>query len=76
MQCTSILEKKRGVCLDSELGHPDGYQVLEGRRVGPLIVLKYRRQIKKSDEVDKDYDVDKVWNGKYLYEQQNNNKNV
>ncbi|OXA51211.1 Protein Skeletor, isoforms B/C [Folsomia candida] len=57
--CTSILEKKRGVCLDSELGHSDSIQVLEGRRIGPLIVIKYRRQLKRADEADKDIDPDK-----------------
>lgn len=56
-----MLDKKRGVCLDSELGHADSFQVLEGRRVGPLTVIKYRRQIKKSDIVDKDFDVEKVF---------------
>jgi len=35
-------------------------QVLEGRRVGPVTVLKYRRQLKKAEEKDKDIDVEKV----------------
>jgi hypothetical protein len=53
-------ERKRGVCPDSEVGGSDGIQVLEGRRVGPLTVIKFRRQLKKADDKDKDYDVDKV----------------
>lgn len=57
--CTSILEKKRGVCLDSELGASDSIQVLEGRRLGPLVVIKYRRQLKRAEPSDQDIDPDK-----------------
>lgn len=43
------------MCRDQDLGKSDGYQVLEGRRVGgALTVIKYRRQLKASDDVDRD----------------------
>ncbi|ODM96270.1 Protein Skeletor, isoforms B/C, partial [Orchesella cincta] len=59
--CSQILDHKRGVCKDQELGKSDGIQVLEGRRVNnALTVIKYRRQLKSADELDKDFITDQV----------------
>lgn len=60
-QCSQILEHKRGVCRDQDLGKADGIQVLEGRRVGNAVtVIKYRRQLMASDDSDKTIPVDQV----------------
>ncbi|CAL8090895.1 unnamed protein product [Orchesella dallaii] len=57
--CSEILDHKRGVCKDQSLGKSDGIQVLEGRRVSNAItVIKYRRQLKASDDIDRDFITD------------------
>jgi hypothetical protein len=56
-QCTSILDIKHGVCKDSDLSHSDSTQLLEARRIGSLTGIKYRRQLTRSEENDKEFNL-------------------
>jgi hypothetical protein len=61
LTCTTVLQTQpRGVCRDTLLGYSDSIQYLESRRNNGVSSFKYRRQLTKSDEHDRDWNTTAV----------------
>jgi len=54
-QCTSILDIKHGVCKDSDLSRQDALQLLEAKRYNSITGIKFRRQLTRSEDNDKEF---------------------